>query len=200
MTDSDAPADSPAAPSGSADAAGTTPTSDDPTPPSAPTDPATLTIDERSLHPRTRYLWVATALLTGGAVGLVIFGLHILLLRIGRPLLVAAGIGGLVAVAGSLHALLRYRVWRYEVREDALYLERGVLTRVRTVVPLVRMQHVDTARSPIQRTLGLSSVVVYTAGSRGADVTIPGLAVERGEDLQRRLKQLAIAAGGDPAV
>jgi hypothetical protein len=33
---------------------------------------------------------------------------------------------------------LRYRSWTYEVRDDAIYLERGVLTRVRTVVPFVR--------------------------------------------------------------
>lgn len=193
MTDADAPAESASESSGSAEHSrleGAEST----------VDPATLTVVERSLHPRVRYLWSLVALLFGVAVGLVILGLHVLLFSVGRPLLAAGGIGGLVAAVGIVHALLRYRSWEYEVREDALYLERGVLTRVRTVVPLVRMQHVDTARSPVQRVFGLSSVVVYTAGSRGADVTIPGLAVERGEDLQGRLKQLAIAAGGDPAV
>jgi len=197
MTDADAPAGSASESSGSAahpHAEG----AEEPLDSTA--DPATLTVDERSLHPRVRYLWILIALLSGAAIALVVLGLHVLLVSIGRPLLAAGGIGGLVAVVGIIHALLRYRSWEYEVREDALYLERGVLTRVRTVVPLVRMQHVDTARSPIQRVFGLSSVVVYTAGSRGADVTIPGLAVERGEDLQTRLKQLAIAAGGDSAV
>lgn len=89
------------------------------------------------------------------------------------------------------HAHLRYRLWRFELQADALFLHRGVFTRVRTVVPYVRVQHVDTQRNPLERALGLSRVVVYTAGSRGADVTIPGLRAERAVALQERLRTLA---------
>jgi membrane protein YdbS with pleckstrin-like domain len=96
--------------------------------------------------------------------------------------------------------LLLYRSWRYVVREDSLYLTRGVLTRVQTVAPYVRVQHIDTRRSPVERLLGLSSLVVYTAGSRGADVTIPGLTDERAAELQRRLKRLAIESEEEDAV
>ena len=106
-------------------------------------------------------------------------------------------LGGIVA---AVFAVLRYRSWAYEVREDSLYLERGVLTKVTTVVPYVRIQHVDASRGPIERAFGLATTVVYTAGSRGADVSIPGLSPERAEDLQTRLKQLAIAAEGEDAV
>ena len=67
-----------------------------------------------------------------------------------------------------------------------------MFTEVRTIVPFVRVQHVDTQRGPIERAAGLSSVVVYTAGSRGADVTIPGLTPERAEALQEQLRRLAI--------
>ncbi len=56
------------------------------------------------------------------------------------------------------------------------------------------------SRGPLERGLGLASVVVYTAGSRGADVTIPGVALDRADDLQARLKQLAIVAEGEDAV
>jgi membrane protein YdbS with pleckstrin-like domain len=99
-----------------------------------------------------------------------------------------------------LWVLRYYRTWRYEVRDDSLYLTRGVVTRVQTIVPYVRVQHVDTRRSPVERLLGLSSLVVYTAGSRGADVTIPGLTDDRAADLQRRLKALAIASEEEDAV
>ena len=101
---------------------------------------------------------------------------------------------------GVVFAILRYRVWCYEVRDDSLFLRRGVLTRVTTVAPYVRIQHVDVSRGPIERTFGLATTVVYTAGSRGADVSIPGLTPERADDLQDRLKQLAIAAEGEDAV
>ncbi|WP_435067265.1 PH domain-containing protein [Haloplanus sp. C73] len=111
---------------------------------------------------------------------------------------VAASLAVLVFGVGV--ALARYRVWRYEVRDDALYLERGVFTRVRTVVPFVRIQHVDSSRGPLERLVGLASTVVYTAGSRGADVAIPGLTPEGADDLRERLKRLAIRAEGEDAV
>jgi membrane protein YdbS with pleckstrin-like domain len=108
--------------------------------------------------------------------------------------------GGLLVVLGLVWVHLRYRVWSYHLREDALSLERGVITQVRTVAPHVRIQHVDTSRSPVERALGLSTLVVYTAGSRGADVSIPGLTPGEAGDLQRRLKQLAIESEGGDAL
>jgi membrane protein YdbS with pleckstrin-like domain len=121
------------------------------------------------------------------------------MLPVGGPWL-----GGVVfavaVVLGVVASLLRYRIWTYQVRSDSLYLKRGVLTRVTTVAPYVRIQHVDTRRGPLERTFGLATTVVYTAGSRGADVSIPGLTPERAEDLQARVKQLAIAAEAEDAV
>jgi membrane protein YdbS with pleckstrin-like domain len=75
-----------------------------------------------------------------------------------------------------------------------------VITHVRTVVPFVRVQHVDTQRGPVERALGLASVVVYTAGSRQADVTIPGLTPERADALQERLREMAIESEPEDAV
>ena len=75
-----------------------------------------------------------------------------------------------------------------------------MITHVQTVAPYVRIQHVDASRGPIERAFGLATTVVYTAGSRSADVSIPGLSPERAEDLQARLKQLTIAAEGEDAV
>jgi len=104
----------------------------------------------------------------------------------------AAGVFAVVAAVGGLHVALRYRAWRFDVREDTLYIERGVLVSVRTTVPYVRVQHVDSRRGPLERVLGLGRVVVYTAGSRGADVSIPGLAAARVDDVQETLRRLAI--------
>lgn len=110
------------------------------------------------------------------------------------------GVALVVLALGGAYTVLRYRSWRYVVRSDAIYLERGVLTRTRTVVPFVRIQHVDASRSPFQRLLGLASTVVYTAGTRGADVTVPGLTAADADALQERLKRLAIRAEGEDAV
>lgn len=105
-----------------------------------------------------------------------------------------------LAVLGVVWVLLRYRFWAFQIRPDHLFLERGVYRHVETVVPYVRIQHVDTRRGPVERALGLSTLVVYTAGSRGADVSIPGLPADDAEALQDRLKRLAIAAEGGDAL
>jgi membrane protein YdbS with pleckstrin-like domain len=128
----------------------------------------------------------------------VVAGIGIALDASGAPLPVGASLltifgalAGVVVVFGVVFAVLRYRIWGYEVRDDSLYLRRGVLTRTTTSVPFVRVQHVDTRRGPIERTVGLASVVVYTAGSRGADITVPGLTPERATRLRERLRDLA---------
>ncbi|WP_135830365.1 PH domain-containing protein [Halorussus halobius] len=143
-----------------------------------------------TLNPRVRLVWAVGAVVTATALGAVAAAVDRFVFAVGVPLVVA--VAGLALVAGVVHATLRYRIWRFAVREDDLYLERGVVTRVNTVVPFVRVQHVDTQRGPVERTLGLASVVVYTAGSRGADVTVPGLTPERADELQERLRRLAI--------
>ena len=106
----------------------------------------------------------------------------------------------LLAAYGVFKVIYRYRSWRYVVRDESLYLTRGVFTKVQTVVPYVRVQHIDTRRSAFERVLGLSTLVVYTAGSRGADVTVPGLLPEKAEDLQSRLERLAIESEDEDAV
>lgn len=142
-----------------------------------------------TLDPRVRILWIAGALVTAAVLGAVGFGLA----RFGVPLpeIGVLAVVALAALGGSALAFLRYRVWRFEVREDSLYLVRGVLTRTDTSVPFVRVQHVDTRRGPVERIVGLASVVVYTAGTRGADIAIPGLTPERARDLRERLRDLA---------
>ncbi len=149
------------------------------------------------LQPRIQFVWVVRALVGAAVVAALGVGAHILLdfPRVG----IAVG-GGVIALLGVGHAVLRYRRWGYEIRDDEVYLRRGVFTEVRTAVPLVRIQHVDSRRGPLERSVGLASCVVYTAGSRGADVRIPGLTPDGANDLRERLKQLAIRAEGEDAV
>lgn len=151
-----------------------------------------------SLHPRIRVVWILQAALSSATLAAIVGLAGFFVLDLGAWLPV--GVFAVLFLLTGGHSLLRYRIWRYEIREDALYLERGVLTRVTTVVPFVRIQHVDSRRSPLERATGLASTVVYTAGSRGADVTVPGLTPAGADDLQRRLKALAIGAEGDDAV
>jgi hypothetical protein len=153
-----------------------------------------------SLNPRVQLLWIGRATVFAAVVGAVLWGVVRVLAPPFLPAWTPAAAGGLLFVAGVLLAVARYRSWRYEVREDAIYLERGVFTQVRTVVPFVRIQHVDSSRGPTERLVGLARTVVYTAGSRGADVAVPGLTPEGADELRERLRGLAISSEGEDAV
>jgi membrane protein YdbS with pleckstrin-like domain len=152
------------------------------------------------LHPRVRLLWMGRSVITAVILAGVALGIQRFVAPPWVPGWAPAAVFVAFAALGVVLATLRYRVWRFEVREDSLYLERGVFTRVRTVVPFVRIQHVDTSRSPIERLAGLASTVVYTAGSRGADVSVPGLEAGDADDLRERLKRLAIRSESEDAV
>ena len=166
-------------------------------PPEPGSDPPLGKFDStemESLHPRIQVVWIAKVLIYTILLGTgLVFGGQ----QFGFPWLPAIAV--VLAILGVVHAVARYRVWRFQLQEDALYLERGVITQVFTSAPYVRIQHVDTRRGPIDRALGLSRVVVYTAGSRGADVSIPGLQPKRAEALREQLRELAGASDFEDA-
>jgi membrane protein YdbS with pleckstrin-like domain len=155
------------------------------------------TTDRRSLTSVVQVQWAISAALTAVILGLLTMAA---LTMVDVDPIVGALSILVYLVLAMAWVVMRYRVWVYQIREDAIYLERGVLTHVRTLVPYVRIQHVDTSRGPVERALGLSTLVVYTAGSRGADVSIPGLRPHEASDLQQRIKELAIEAEGDDAL
>lgn len=164
---------------------------------SPPADISTYTTEQRTITSSVQLIWALRALV-GVAILSVIAGFVANWFDVDRSFVVGGAI--VLSILALVHVHLRYRIWSYRVREDALYLERGVVTTVKTVAPHVRIQHVDTQRGPFERALGLSTLVVYTAGSRGADVSIPGLRTDVAADLQRRVKQLAIESEGGDAL
>ncbi|ARS91571.1 PH domain-containing protein [Natrarchaeobaculum aegyptiacum] len=151
-----------------------------------------------SLHPRVRLLWIGQGVIAAAVIGAILFGIDNWIWEI--PTALHGGVVAVVAILGIAYSVRLYQIWRFELQGDALYLERGVITFVETAVPFVRVQHVDTQFGPIERALGLSSVVVYTAGSRNADVRIPGLPPERARELQDALRELAVESEADDAV
>lgn len=99
-------------------------------------------------------------------------------------------IGVVVAIAlAALIPYLRYRRWRYEIRERDLFLSRGSLFFVLTLIPFDRIQYVETHQGPLDLAFGLMQLVVYTAAGRAA--RIPGLAPEEAGSLREELSKVA---------
>ena len=89
---------------------------------------------------------------------------------------------------------IRWTRWRYEVREQEIELQHGLFIVKRTLVPMVRVQHVDTEQGPILRKYDLSSITISTAATSH---TIPALITAEADELRGRISVLARVAEDD---
>ncbi|QBP40039.1 PH domain-containing protein [Paenisporosarcina antarctica] len=89
---------------------------------------------------------------------------------------------------------LRWLRWRYEVREQEIELQYGLFIVKRTLVPMIRVQHVDTQQGPILRRYNLASITISTAATSH---TIPALITSEADELRSRISVLARVAEDD---
>lgn len=82
----------------------------------------------------------------------------------------------------------RYRAWGYWMDGEELRLRRGVWTRVHTLAPLDHVQHIDVSQGPIERALGICSLVLHTAGTLHSQIVVPGLTRERAEGMRDEIR------------
>jgi hypothetical protein len=91
--------------------------------------------------------------------------------------LLLAALGALAGLGWLAHGwpavAYRYRSWRLD--DEVIEIRRGVLWRRVISVPRSRVQHTDVGQGPVERSLGLSHLVIHTAGTTGASVALGGL-------------------------
>ncbi|MDX8362828.1 PH domain-containing protein [Cytobacillus sp. IB215316] len=83
---------------------------------------------------------------------------------------------------------LRWKRWRYEVNEHEIDIQHGIFIIKRTLIPMVRVQHVDTKQGPILRKYSLATVTVSTAATVHE---IPALDLNEADELRDRISILA---------
>ena len=113
-----------------------------------------------------------------------------------RNILADVGIAGLVpALVGALAFGAIFvapdRVYRrlgYAIDGRLLRIVRGWLFHTDTVVPFVRVQHIDVTRGPIDKLFGTASMVVHTAGTHNSVVVLPGLAPGRAAEIRDAIR------------
>jgi len=81
-----------------------------------------------------------------------------------------------------------YQFWRYDVNENEIFVEHGIITRISTTAPISRIQHIDIKQNLYERMTGLARLIIYTAGSKGADIELPGLYLQYAQELRASLK------------
>ncbi|HEY5652010.1 MAG TPA: PH domain-containing protein [Acidimicrobiia bacterium] len=152
-----------------------------PAPPPPPT-----TFERQMLAATVRWVWFTGYLIPSLVVTLVVLQLDLFVLPTRTGLATAIV---LVATLGlsMWRTSSRYRNWSWELDETELVIDRGVVFKLTRIVPRVRVQHVDLTSGPVDRFFNLRQVSIYTAGTREADASIPGLTSERAEALRQAL-------------
>lgn len=99
-------------------------------------------------------------------------------------------------------AKLSYNAYKYELTEDAFRKESGVIWKRYVSIPYERIQNVDIHRGVLARILGLSDLMIQTAGFSGggrhgiggAEGRLPGVSREKAEQLRDELIRRAKGA------
>ena len=146
------------------------------------------------LEPRVLRLWRIRAGLVAGPLLLVLA--VVVAVGAGIPVGAATLLVLVVVVGGAIWwwTGLVWGAWRFEVGAAALELRHGVLVRRESTIPLHRVQHIDTEAGPLERRLGLTTLVLRTA-SASSDSAVPGIDAAEAEQLRDRI--LALVGTGD---
>lgn len=146
------------------------------------------------LERRVLSLWrIRASLVLGAWVALV------LAVSIGAGRVLPGSLAaGVLAVAGGLAVRwwtsLVWRAWQFRVGAGALHLRHGVVSRRESTIPYHRVQHIDLEAGPLERRMGLTSLILRTA-SASTDSTVPGIDASDADDLRQRI--LALVGTGD---
>lgn len=144
------------------------------------------------LDPRARTVWRIYAGI-GIASGLVVCaGLAVAIVLVDGPTavwlvpLIVTVVAGLLWITALVEIM--YRRWRWEVTNVEVRLQSGLIIVRRTVIPMARIQHVDTSQGPLLRQFALSEVHFWTAAGKHK---IPMLADSDAADIRDRIAGLA---------
>ncbi|GAA0867841.1 hypothetical protein GCM10009116_02220 [Brevundimonas basaltis] len=101
-------------------------------------------------------------------------------------------VAGPVVLLGVLATIVlvprRWRRWGYAFTDSELHVARGWLTRVHTVVPVSRVQHIDVSQGPIERGAGVAVLSLHTAGTENSLVVLPGISRLRAEAIRDAIR------------
>lgn len=104
---------------------------------------------------------------------------------------------GALTVAVPLFALIAmvaaprriYSRLGYRLTDRLLQSVRGWLFHVDTLVPFVRVQHIDVIRGPLDKIFGTASLVVHTAGTHNSVVMVNGLAPDTASEIRDTIRE-----------
>ncbi|MGM0436102.1 MAG: PH domain-containing protein [Bacillota bacterium] len=158
----------------------------------------TLTPPKERLHPKAIWAWRIK-----GAVYFLIYSVLVAAFFITRifvslPLQIGFTLLGIALFLGVIQILiipkLRMIYWGYEIKDNEIDIQHGIIVVKRTLIPMARIQHVDTEHGPIMRQFKLATLNIATAGT---EHKIPALDFETARMLRKKISSLAALSDDD---
>lgn len=147
---------------------------------------------QHQISKRALTVWRITALILVIFFTLLLIGYLIIAYIFNLPLWISVILIAVVLLMAifmiGVFPLIKWKKWRYEVHEHEIDLQYGIFIIRRILIPMVRVQHVDTVQGPLLRKYKLASVTISTAATTHE---IPALDVEEAEQLRTTISQLA---------
>jgi len=79
---------------------------------------------------------------------------------------------------------LNFKNKAYAIREHDILFQTGWINKSLHVCPFNRIQHCTVNAGVFERDLGISKLKIYSAGSNGSDIEIPGLTQEQANSMR----------------
>lgn len=143
-------------------------------------------IDWRPLPPRGALLAALGGAMTGIPLGFAVFFI-VRATDLVSPWLAAPLAALLVAALFAWIGVKRHRRTLWKLDDEGFAVRRGHWWRNETLIPISRVQHLDLKRGPLERGLKLATLVVHTAGTRMAALSLSGLDTVDAERLRDTL-------------
>ncbi len=142
------------------------------------------------MHPSARHAWRIKGVLYFIISLIVPVAYYVFLGEgprfIGPALIAATALFGIVTIVIIPEVRMIY--WGYEIREEEVDIQYGLIVIKRSLIPMARIQHVDTEHGPILRLFNLATLSVSTAATTHK---IPALKQETAQTLRGQIAGLA---------
>jgi membrane protein YdbS with pleckstrin-like domain len=91
----------------------------------------------------------------------------------------------LIGFMSTLYTIVADKRKFYALRQQDLSYQSGVIFLKTVSQPMLRIQHVELKRGPIDRKIGLAKLQVFSAGGALHTFEIPGLPLEKAESIRQ---------------
>lgn len=97
--------------------------------------------------------------------------------------------GAVVGLLGFVAPVFSYFFTNYRISEDSLIVNSGFIWRRTRVIPLARIQNVNTRQNLLHRLMGAAAVMVETAAGHGVEAELAAVSRADSIELQNALLQ-----------